>query len=461
MNPTALLLAPDVLDLIESRRFADLREALEVLAPADLADLIGHMELEPAVVVFRLLYRDTAADTLADLDSERQQKLIDALGDARAVRLLEEMDPDDRAALFDELPAQVASRLINRLSPENRRITQSILNYPEESVGRLATPDYVRVRPERTVAQAMAHIRQYGRDAETVHWIFVVDEQGKLIDDLHIRALLLADPEQSIESIMDRRFIALEASDDQEEAVKLMAHYDRTALPVLDTRGHLIGIVTADDIADVAEQEATEDVHKLGGLEALDDPYLSTHFLQMVRKRGVWLATLLLLQIATIAVMSVFEQQLERAMYLMLFVPLIISSGGNTGTQAASLLTRALALDEVSPMDWLRIARKELLTGLMLGSVLGVLGVGVAVLLDAIGMVDTPSPLLVGIVVGSSVVGIVIWGTIIGSMLPLLLKRLGLDPATSSAPLVATLMDVSGLAIYFAVALVLLREHLG
>lgn len=460
MNPTSHLLAPDVLDLIEHRRFADLREALELLAPADIADLIGHLELEPAVVVFRLLYRDTAADTLADLDSDLQQKLIDALGDARAVRLLEEMDPDDRAALFDELPAEVAARLINRLSPENRRITQSILNYPEESVGRLATPDYVRVRPEHTVAQAMAHIRRYGRDAETVHWIFVVDEQGKLIDDLHIRALLLADPEQSIESLLDHRFIALSASDDQEEAVKQMAKYDRTALPVLDTRGHLIGIVTADDIADVAEQEATEDVHKLGGLEALDDPYLSTPFMLMIRKRGGWLGALFLFQIATIAVMSIFEEHLSKAIYLVLFVPLILSSGGNTGNQAASLITRALALDEVGPADWLRIARKELLTALFMGSALGLLGVGVTYILHAIHIAHAPRPLQVGLIVGTSVVGIVIWGTTIGSMLPLMLKRLGLDPATSSAPLISTLMDITGLAIYFGVALLVLGESI-
>ncbi len=456
MNPTAALLAPDVLDLIEQRRFAELRSALQTLAPADIADLISALEPEPAVVVFRLLKRDAAADTLSELDTERRQQLFDALGDVRTVRLLEEMDPDDRAALFDELPIEVSTRLIGRLSPENRRITQSILNYPEDSVGRLTTPDYVRIRPDWTIGQAIDHIRKYGRDAETVHWIFVVDDEGKLIDDLHIRPILLADPAQSVESLMDNRFIALSVSDDQEDAVKQMARYDRTALPVLDTRGHLIGIVTADDIADVAEAEATEDVHKLGGLEALDEPYLSTGFALMVRKRGVWLAALFVLQIATIGVMSFFEEHLQKALYLALFVPLIISSGGNTGTQAASMLTRALALDEVNPADWLKVVRKELLTGLCLGSVLGVLGVGVALLLDVIGMANAPQPLLVGFVVGTSVVGIVIWGTLIGSMLPLLLDKLGLDPATSSAPLVATLMDVSGLAIYFGVALVLL-----
>ncbi len=371
------------------------------------------------------------------------------------------MDPDDRAALFDELPVEVSTKLINRLSPENRRITQKILNYPEESVGRLATPDYVRIRPNWTIGQAIEHIRRYGRDAETVHWIFVIDDAGKLVDDLHIRPILLADPELPVETLMDRHFIALEAMEDREEAVRQMARYDRTALPVIDTRGHLIGIVTADDVADVAELEATEDVHKLGGMEALDEPYLSTRFSLMARKRGVWLATLFVLQILTIGVMSYFEEHLQKALYLALFVPLIISSGGNTGTQAASLLTRALALDEVEPADWWKVVRKELMTGAFLGAVLGTLGMGVALLLDAIGMANSPSPFEVGLVVSLSVLGIVVWGTLIGSMLPLLLQRLGMDPATSSAPLVATLMDVSGLVIYFGVALIVLQGTFG
>lgn len=460
MNATSQLLEPEVLDLIGQRKFSELRSALEALAPADIADLISDLEQEQALVVFRLLYRDAAAETLAHLEPEKQQELIDALGDAKAVRLLEEMDPDDRAALFDELPVEVSLRLINCLSPENRRITQAILNYPEESVGRLATPDYVRVRPEWTVAHALEHIRKYGQDAETVHWIFVVDEHGRLIDDLHIRQILLADPEQTVESMMDQRFIALSANDDREEAVKLMSRYDRTALPVLDTRGHLIGIVTVDDIADVAELEATEDVHKLGGLEALDEPYLSTGLVRMLRKRSVWLAVLLIMQVGTIGVMSHFEGQLEKAIVLTLFVPMIISCGGNTGSQAASMVIRALALDEITPVDWWRIVRKELMTGLAMGVLLGSLGVGITLLLHGIGMAKSTMPLDVGLTVGIAILCIIVWGTLIGSLLPLILSVLKQDPAASSTPLVATLMDVSGLMIYFAVAIAFLSGTL-
>ncbi|MEL6739920.1 MAG: magnesium transporter, partial [Planctomycetota bacterium] len=321
-------------------------------------------------------------------------------------------------------------------------------------------PDYVRVRPEWTVRRALEHIRQWGRDAETVHWVYVVDADRKLIDDLHIRRFLLADLDTTVEQLMDDEFVALHATDDREDAVRAMARYDRTALPVIDSLGLLVGIVTVDDVADVAEAEFTEDVHKLGGLEALDEPYMTTRFVAMVKKRGVWLVGLFALQLCTIFAMRIFEDELAKAVVLALFVPLIISSGGNTGTQAASLLVRALALNEVRFADWWAVARKELLTGLVLGSALGVLGLVTVVLLGTTGLVETEYLVRLGFVVGTSVVGIVIWGTLIGSLLPMLLDRMGLDPATSSSPLVATLMDVSGLTIYFAVALLLLRGTL-
>jgi magnesium transporter len=352
---------------------------------------------------------------------------------------------------------EVTRRIIRSLTPETRKQTQAILGYAPETVGRLMTPDYVKVRPWWTVEQALGHIRRYGQDAETVHWVYVVDREGALVDDLHIRNLLLAEPGDTIESMMDRRFLALSAADDREEAVRTMNRYDRTALPVVDGLGLLVGIVTHDDIADVAEIEATEDIHKLGGLEALDAPYLNTSFVEMVKKRGVWLAGLFTLQVITIAVMGVFGEQLEAAVILAVFIPLIISSGGNTGTQAASLLVRALALEQVRPADWARVLKKELLTGLVLGSVLGVLGVVAVLLSNVVGMATTEHPWHVGFTIGTAVVGIVIWGSLAGSLLPLLLERMGVDPATSSSPLVATLMDVSGLTIYFAVAMLLLR----
>lgn len=460
-SPLAHLIAPDIRQMIDRKQWREVRDALSTLEPADVADIIDGIEpMEEAAVAFRLLPRDLAGEVFSYMPPEHQERMLTLLGEQRALQVIESMRPDDRVAVLDELPVEIAHSLVRRLSPEQRRLTQAILGYEENSVGRLMTPDYVRVKPTWNVARALDHIRRYGKDAETVHWVFVIDDRGKLIDDIHIRSLLLADPARDIASLMDQEFLALYATDDREEAVRMMNKYDRTALPVIDSKGLLVGIVTADDVADVAEEEATEDVHKLGGLEALDQPYMTTPFVEMVQKRGIWLAGLFLLQLFTIGVMSYFDEQLDRAVVLAVFVPLIISSGGNTGTQAASLVVRAIALGEVSFSDWWHVVSKELRTGLVLGSALGVLGVGTVLGLDAAGLVESGHALLLAFTVGTAVVGIVIWGTLIGSLLPIVLQRLGLDPATSSSPLVATLMDISGLTIYFVVALVVLRGTL-
>lgn len=455
-SPTIQLLEPELLELLEARDYRQVRDALAILEPADVADLIESLDPEPAAITFRILPREFASDVFAELELPVQESLLDTLGGERAIRVIEDLEPDDRAALLDELPVEVATPLIARLSPENRRITQAILGYDPESVGRLMTPDYVRLRKEWTVAHAMEHIRQFGQDAETVDWIFVIDDEGALIDDLHIRTFLLADPDSTVEDLMDDQFVALNATDDREEAVRAMARYNRTALPVVDSLGLLVGIVTADDIADVAEEEFTEDVQKLGGMEALDAPYTTTPIKSMVRKRGPWLAGLFLLELMSIAVMGFFGEQLDQAVILALFIPLIIASGGNTGTQAASLLVRAIAVEEVGLKEWWRIMKKEILTGFILGTILGVMGVITVLLASALGIAHTPHETLFATTVGVAIFFIVIWGTLIGSMLPLLLNHLGLDPATSSAPLVATLMDATGLTIYFAVAILLL-----
>ena len=460
LSPTAQLLEPTIRELIAQRAFRELRDAFEKLEAADVAEILEALELPDAAVAFRVLPRDEASEVFADFSAEEQQRLIDELGDERAQRVIESLDVDDRARLLDELPVEVAERIIRSLSPADRRVTQAILGYDEESVGRLMTPDFVRMRPEWTVEHALEHIRRYGKDAETVHWVYVIDEEQTLIDDIHIRQILLADPGRTIESIMDNEFIALNATDDREEAVRVMARYDRSAMPVVDGRGMLVGIVTVDDIADVAEEEFTEDIQKLGGMEALNTPYMNASFREMIKKRGGWLAGLFILQLATIGVMTFFDEQLNKAVVLALFVPLIISSGGNTGTQAASLLVRALALEEVAFKDWWRVARKELLTGLVLGSVLGGLGLLTVLALDMSGIAQTEYAWRLAFVVGTAVVAIVIWGTLIGSLFPIILHRLGIDPATSSSPLVATLMDVSGLTIYFVLALVVLRGTL-
>jgi magnesium transporter len=455
-SPTTHLLEPELKALIELRAYRQIRDALSTLEPVDIADLVHALEPDDAVIAFRVLPRQLAADAFAELTVDSQELLLEELGDERAARLIESMDPDDRVAVLDELPVEVAGQLIERFSPRNRKITQAILGYDSESVGRIMTPDYVRVRPEWTVARAIEQIRKYGHDAETIHWVYVVDHEGELLDDIHIRKLLLAEPDSTIAQLMDNEFLSLRADEDREEAVRMMARYDRTALPVVDSLGLLVGIVTHDDVADIAEEEFTEDVQKLGGMAALDTPYMSTGLGVMLRKRGVWLALLFVMQVGTIAVISHFEDSLARAVVLASFIPLVISCGGNTGSQAATMLVRALSVGDIETSDWWKVARKELLTGVGLGSVLGVLGFVTVSIASQMGFVATESPLRVGFAVGTAVVLIVTWATMIGSLLPMLLVRIGLDPATSSTPLIATLMDVSGLLIYFTVALTLL-----
>ena len=456
MNPTTSLLQPEVRELIEARRFRELRESMSSVPPADIADLIMELPLDEAAVCFRLLPRDQAGDVFADLDSDRQEELIDQLGDVRSIHAIEALDPDDRARVIDELPTDVAKRLISSLSPASRRETQAILGYEPETVGRLMTPDYVRVRPEWTVKRSLEHIRRYGRDAETVHWVYVVDARYVLIDDLHIRALLLAEPDERISDLMDHSFQALQATDDREVAVRAMNRYDRSALPVMDSRGVLLGIVTHDDAADVAEEETTEDIQKQAGMEALDAPYMQVGVKEMLKKRGGWLCGLLVLQVLTIGVLDSFEEKLQQAAVLVAFIPLIISSGGNTGTQAASLLIRAISLGEITPGDWWRILTKELATGIALGIALGAIAFGVVMGLNALGVAETDlSPMSIALTVSIAIVGIVVWGVSIGSMFPLILEKLKLDPASISSPLVATLMDVSGLVIYLGVAVIL------
>ncbi|MBK7406284.1 MAG: magnesium transporter [Phycisphaerales bacterium] len=471
MNSTTQLLEPEIRELINERKFVELRSALRGMDPADVGELLGELEATEAAIVFRLLHREEGAEAFAHLEPERQEELIEHLGDERALRVLEEMPPDDRVALLDELPAEAAARLITKLSPENRRVTQQILNYPDETVGRLMTPDYVRVRPEWKVSQAIDHIRQHGMDAETINWVFVIGDRLKLLDELPIRRLLLAAPDDTVESLCDGRLVSLNATDDREEAVRVMGRYDRTALPVVDAGGHLLGIVTFDDVADVAEEEATEDIQQLGGVAALDQSYMETGAGEMFKKRGGWLAALFIGQTVTVAVLSVFEKQIHAITALALFIPLVISCGGNSGSQAATLVTRALALDEVEPGDWFRIVRRELVSGVLLGATLGMLGV-VTVLIwnsyrhaittgqeaETVGH-DAPV-VLIALVISASVAGVVTWGTMVGSLLPLALKKLRLDPAVASTPLVATLMDTSGMLIYFGIAVLIFRQIL-
>lgn len=455
MTPTAALIQPEVAELVREGAYSELRAALRGLPAADIADIITSLEPDQRAVCFRFLPRDDAGEVFSYLDAEVQEELVLKLGDA-ALRVVEGMDPDDRVRLLDELPTEVAQRLIASLSPEDRRQTQAILGYPPESVGRLMNPDYIRLKPEWSIGHALEHIRRFGHDAETINVVYVVDDNGVLIDDIRLRSLFLADPGATVESLMNRNYVALRADQDQEEAVRMMARYDRIALPVIDSRGVLLGIVTSDDVADVAEEEATEDIQKLGGVGALEQAYIQTGAMEMFRKRGVWLSALFIGQTITILVLGRFQDQLDKAVVLSLFMPLVMSCGGNSGSQAATLITRALALGEVGPRDWWRIARRELLSALMLAGALAAMGFVCVEAFVAAGIVKTSHVFPLAVTISMAVAFVVTWGTVLGSMLPLLLRRAGLDPATASTPMVATLMDASGTLIYLGVAVLLL-----
>lgn len=443
---------PEIEALIGERDFTTLRAALEDLPSPDVAEVIEDLPRGDRAVVFRLLQKQRATETFEYLDLEAQRSLLDELAGDQVNAILNDMRPDDRTALLEELPAPVARDLIQRLSPEERRVAQALLGYPEESIGRLMTLDYVAVDQERTIQEVLDTIRTHGKDSETLNVIYVVDQKGRLVDDLRIRELLLAPLDAKIKGISDGTFVALSATDDQETAVRAFNRYGRVALPVVDSEGILLGIVTIDDVLAVAEREHTEDIQKFGGLEALDAPYSTTPLVAMVRKRAGWLVLLFLSEMLTATAMGFFEAEIARAVVLALFVPLIISSGGNSGSQAATLIIRAMALGELTLRDWFMVMRREIFSGLMLGGILGTLGFLRIALWSLFTPMYGPHWLLIALTVGFSLVGVVLWGTLSGSMLPLVLKRLGADPATSSAPFVATLVDVTGLVIYFTVA---------
>jgi magnesium transporter len=453
-------LQPDLKRMIGERQFMALRRELSGWPPQELARLISELETEEQVIVFRILPRDLATDVFEYLELEAQEQLLKAMAQEDVARILNDMAPDDRTELLEELPASITKQLLALLTSEERAVAVSLLGYPEGSIGRLMTPDYVRVKQEWTVAQALDHIRRHGRDSETLSMIYVVDDRGVLIDDIRIREFLLADPGMQVSALMDEHFVALRATDDQETAVAVFREEDRNALPVTDSTGVLIGIVTIDDVFDVAEEEATEDIQKFGGTEALEEPYMHTGFSSMIRKRAGWLVLLFLGEMLTATAMGYFEDEIKRAVVLALFVPLIISSGGNSGSQAATLVIRALALGEVTLRDWWRVMRREVFSGLTLGAILGAIGFMRIILWSSFSDFYGPHWLLVAFTVGLALVGIVLWGTLAGSMLPFALRRLGFDPATSSAPFIATLVDVTGLVIYFSVAALILRGTL-
>ncbi|MCE9620142.1 MAG: magnesium transporter [Planctomycetes bacterium] len=455
------LLQLDLEELIQEKNWDELRKAIVGLTDQDLAELAIDLPAEDEGVIFRLLPRDRSASVFSYLPVEKQEELIQSLTTDQTRDIFAAMTPDDRVRLLDELPAEVTRRLLDVLPPKELAATRALLNYPPGTAGHLMTPNYVALRSEMTVEQALEHIRRSPKTTETLNIVYVVDSSGKLIEDLRLATVIRAEPGTVVGSLQDSPVVTIPVRATESEVVKSFEHYDRTALPVVDADGKMLGIITVDDVLDVARKEATEDMQKLGGMEAIDTPYTQTPFLTLLKKRGGWLSVLFLGEMLTASAMAHFQIEIEKAVVLALFIPLIISSGGNSGSQATTLIIRALALTELKLSDWWHVARRELASGLLLGTWLGFIGFLRVYLWQHIGWFDYgPHYLLIGVTVWLSLIGVMTFGTIVGSMLPFMLRAVKLDPATSSAPFVATLVDVTGLVIYFSVAALILRGTL-
>jgi magnesium transporter len=455
------LLQADFEEIIKAKKWDELREVLAELDSPDIAELIAEVPPADQGIIFRLMPREQAAKVFDYLPLNVQGELIKSLSREEVHEIVEEMPPDDRTRLLEELPAEVTRRLLETLSPEQLKTARELLGYPEGTAGRYMTPQYVALPPDITAREALGRIRRIGRGKETLNVIYLVNEKGKLLEDVRLGSIVLADPERMIGDIEERPLVSIPATARGEEIIAEFERYDRVALPVVDANGILLGIVTHDDVLEFAEKRATEEIQKLGGSEALDKPYFDVGFWPMVKKRGGWLAALFIGETLTATAMGVYEHEIERAAVVALFVPLIISSGGNSGSQATSILIRSLALQEVRLADWWRVFRKELASSFSLGVFLGAIGFARICLWYWAGWQHYEGhPYSMAVTVWLSLIGVVMFGSLVGSMLPFLLRRIGFDPASASAPFVATLVDVTGLVIYFTVASITLRTTL-
>jgi magnesium transporter len=446
--------------LLRNSSAVTLRNVLLQWSLQDVAEALVHLPVADQAAVLRTLPVRASVAVFEYLSTTAQRAVLPAMSEEDVAVLMNDMAPDDRTLFLSALPASATARLLTLLDPAERVAAEALLAYMPDSVGRLMTPDYVAIREEWDIQQVLDHVRAHGHDSETLDVLYVIDERGVLIDDVRAREILLAPVTARIADLMNRRYTALRATDDQRTAVEVFRREDRTVLPVIDADNVLIGIVTVDDVLDAAQHLATRDLQRFGGSEVLEESYLAVSTGRLIRKRAVWLVVLFVGELLTATALGFFEHELARAIVLALFIPLIISSGGNAGSQASTLVIRALALREVTLRDWPVVARRELVSGLALGGILGLLGfsriVGWSLFTDVYG----PHWLPLAVTVGLTLVGVVLWGALVGSMLPFALRRFGFDPATSSAPFVATLVDVTGLIIYLSIGVLILRGTL-
>lgn len=436
--------------LLDDQLIVDVAELIEEY-PEQEDLIISSLSIQRAVSVFKIL------------DFPIQERLIESLPRDKVREIINELPPDDRTAFLGELPGNIVKDLLKLLRPEELKITLSLLGYPENSVGRLMTPDYIDIEPEWTVQQALDHIRENGKDSETIDVIYVVDERGKLLDDLRIREFLLVSPHTKISEIVDGRFTSLKVTESQEEAINVFRKENRVALPVTDDQDTLLGIVTFDDVMWVANEEYTEDIQKIGGTEALEEPYLEIKLFRLLRKRGSVLIVLFISEMLTATAMQYYQDSgiFIKFADLILFIPLILSCGGNSGSQASTLIIRAMALGEVTLKDWWRVMRREIQSGFLLGLLLGIIGFIRISLWQVLHIYNYGTHwMLMATTIFFALIGVILWGSFMGSMLPLILKKIRIDPATSSAPFVATMVDVTGIIIYCSVAGIVLQSIL-
>ena len=457
--PTASA-GPDLVSFIRSGNLTAVQEALLHLRPQEAADAVAALATADQVAALTLLPHRVASAVFEYLPLDIQKALSQAMAPKEAAAVLNLVADDDRTRLLSRLPEAETREILSLLTPDEAGEARSLLKYPRGTVGRLMTPHYIAVREDRTVREVLDHVREHGRDSETLNVIYVVDANGVLVDDVRIRELLVVPLDTKMSTLMDRRYVILHTLDTQDDALALFRREDRTALPVVDDNGCLVGIVTVDDVLDVAAETATREMQKFGGSEALDEPYMQVTLAHMIRKRAGWLIVLFLGEMLTATAMGFFEKEIARAVVLALFVPLIISSGGNSGSQGSTLVIRALAVGEVKLRDFWKVIRREVLVGLALGVILGAIGFLRISIWSAFSNLYGPHWLMVALTVAFALIGVVLWGTLVGCGLPFILRRFGFDPATSSAPFVATLVDVTGLIIYFSVGLVVLRGSL-
>lgn len=440
------LLRPEIEDIIKQRRWKDLRIGLEGWEPAEIAELLLEIEKEYKVLLFRALPREVSTQVFSHIDSEEHDQLLEELTDGETRRLLADMPPDDRTALLEELPAKVTKSLLNMLSAEDLKEARYLLGYPEESIGRLMTPDFVAVQQDFTISETLDHIRKFGKDSETIYRVYVTDDNGRLIDDILLKNIILSSEDRKISDLMDDSFLSLSAFDDREEAVRMFEKYDVLALPVVDSNGYIVGIVTFDDIYDVSEEEATEDFQRTSGINPLDQSYLSASIFKLYFKRIPWLMAMVFANFITASVISHYDYVTVALVSLVAFIPLLTGTGGNSGTQSATLIIRGIATDDIRYNDWLKVFRKELIVGLLLG-------LSLAVVAFLRGFLESDDGMQIAWIISVSLIVLILWANIVGSLLPILLHKLNLDPAVISGPLITTLVDVSGLLIYFNLAI--------